>query len=66
VLTTDGEVLIGAAAFGLHADEWLAEATLAVRARVPLDVLVDVVRPFPTVGEAYLPALKELIATARR
>jgi dihydrolipoamide dehydrogenase len=66
VLTTDGEVLIGAAAFGLHADEWLAEATLAVRARVPLDVLVDVVRPFPTVGEAYLPAVKELIATARR
>ena len=65
VLASDGEVLTGAAAFGLHADELLAEATLAVRARVPLAVLADVVRPFPTVGEAYLPAVRQLIASAR-
>jgi dihydrolipoamide dehydrogenase len=61
VLSSDGRALTGAAAFGLHADELLAEATLAVRAAVPLDLLVDVVRPFPTVGEAYLPALQELL-----
>jgi len=65
VLASDGEVLTGAAAFGLHADELLAEATLAVRARVPLQVLADVIRPFPTVGEAYLPAVQQLIASAR-
>jgi dihydrolipoamide dehydrogenase len=65
VLSSDGEVLVGAAAVGLHADELLAEATLAIRARVPLPVLVDVVRPFPTVGEAYLPAVQQLIASAR-
>ena len=66
VLASDGEVLTGASVFGLHADELLAEATLAVKARVPLTVLADVIRPFPTVGEAYLPAVQQLIASARR
>jgi dihydrolipoamide dehydrogenase len=66
VLSSDGEVLTGAAAFGLHADELLAEATLAIKARLPLALLVDVVRPFPTVGEAYLPAVQQLISSARK
>ena len=65
VLTSDGRELLGAAALGLHADEWLAEATLAIRARVALDVLVDVVRPFPTVAEAYLPGVQQLISSAQ-
>ncbi|MCU1601448.1 MAG: pyridine nucleotide-disulfide oxidoreductase dimerization region [Frankiales bacterium] len=65
VLASDGEVLVGASAFGPRADEWLAEATLAIRARVPLAVLRDTIRPFPTVGEAYLPAVSDLIASAR-
>lgn len=65
VVSSDGEVLVGAAAVGLHADEMLAEATLAIRARIPLPVLVDVIRPFPTVSEAYLPAVQQLIASAR-
>ncbi len=63
VLASDGVALVGASAFGPAADEWLAEATLAVRARVPLDVLRDTIRPFPTVGEAYLPAVQDLIAS---
>ena len=62
VLTADAEkaLLIGAAAIGPHADEWIGEAVMAIRAQVPLDVLADVVHPFPTFAMAYEPPLREL------
>jgi dihydrolipoamide dehydrogenase len=59
-LLSDGERLVGAHALGPEAGEWLQQATLAIRARVPLDVLRDTIQPFPTFSEIYLAALKAL------
>ena len=68
-LLSDGERLTGAYALGPEAGEWLQQATLAIRARVPLDVLRDAIQPFPTFSEIYVAALKALrgqIAAARQ
>jgi dihydrolipoamide dehydrogenase len=59
-LLSDGERLTGAYALGPEAGEWLQQATLAIHARVPLDVLRDTIQPFPTFSEIYLTALKTL------
>jgi dihydrolipoamide dehydrogenase len=59
-LLSDGERLVGAYALGPEAGEWLQQATLAIRARVALDVLLDTIQPFPTFSEIYLAALEEL------
>ena len=59
-LLSDGERLTGAYALGPEAGEWLQQATLAIRARVPLDVLRDTIQPFPTFSEIYVAALKSL------
>jgi pyruvate/2-oxoglutarate dehydrogenase complex dihydrolipoamide dehydrogenase (E3) component len=59
-LVSDGERLTGAHALGPEAGEWLQQATLAIRARVPLSVMADVIQPFPTFSEVFLYALTEL------
>jgi pyruvate/2-oxoglutarate dehydrogenase complex dihydrolipoamide dehydrogenase (E3) component len=59
-LVSDGERLTGAYALGPESGEWLQQATLAIRARVPLQVLHDVIQPFPTFSEAFMNALLEL------
>jgi dihydrolipoamide dehydrogenase len=61
-LLSDGERLTGAFALGPEAGEWLQQATLAIRARVPLDVLRDTIQPFPTFSEIYVATLKALRA----
>jgi pyruvate/2-oxoglutarate dehydrogenase complex dihydrolipoamide dehydrogenase (E3) component len=61
-LLSDGERLTGAYGLGPEAGEWLQQATLAIRARVPLAVLTDTIQPFPTFSEIYVGALKDLRA----
>jgi pyruvate/2-oxoglutarate dehydrogenase complex dihydrolipoamide dehydrogenase (E3) component len=53
-------VLNGAVAVGPEAGEWLQQLTLAVRAETPIEVLLDVIPPYPTFSEAVFLALREL------
>jgi dihydrolipoamide dehydrogenase len=64
-LLSDGERLTGAYALGPEAGEWLQQATLAIRARVPLNILGDTIQPFPTFSEIYVAALKSLAGEIR-
>jgi pyruvate/2-oxoglutarate dehydrogenase complex dihydrolipoamide dehydrogenase (E3) component len=59
-LLSDGERLTGAYGLGPEAGEWMQQATLAIRAHIPLDVLTDTIQPFPTFSEIYVAALKGL------
>jgi dihydrolipoamide dehydrogenase len=59
-LLSDGERLTGAYALGPEAGEWLQQATLAVRARVPLELLSDTIQPFPSFSGIYDTAVMEL------
>jgi pyruvate/2-oxoglutarate dehydrogenase complex dihydrolipoamide dehydrogenase (E3) component len=61
-LISDGEVLRGAYGLGPEAGEWMQQATVAIRGRVPLGVLTDTIQPFPTFSEAFHFALAELIS----
>ena len=56
-------VLAGAVAVGPDAASWMSEVTLAIRAKIPVAVLADVVHAFPTYGEALETALRELAGT---
>jgi len=59
-LLSDGTRLTGAYALGAEAGEWLQQATLAIRARVPLEVLSDTIQPFPSFSGIFGSAFKAL------
>jgi len=59
-LLSDGARLTGAYALGPEAGEWLQQATLAIRARVPLEVLSDTIQPFPSFSGIFDSAFKAL------
>ena len=68
-LLSDGEVLTGAYGVGPEAGEWMQQATLAIRARVPLEVVRDTIQPFPSFSEIHFAAIKALrkeVASAPR
>ncbi len=53
-------VLVGAWAVAPLAGEWIHQAALAIRARIPIPTLLDQVAQFPTYTEGYLAALEAL------
>lgn len=59
-LFADETKLTGAVAVGPEAGEWLGQATLAVRAGIPIELLRDTIQPFPTFSEAFVNALIDL------
>jgi pyruvate/2-oxoglutarate dehydrogenase complex dihydrolipoamide dehydrogenase (E3) component len=59
-LLSDGQRLTGAYALGPEAGEWLQQATLAIRAHVPIEVLSDTIQPFPSFSGIYNAALMAL------
>jgi pyruvate/2-oxoglutarate dehydrogenase complex dihydrolipoamide dehydrogenase (E3) component len=60
VADPERRVLTGAVAVGPEAGEWLQQLTLAIRAETPIDVLLDVIPPYPTFSEGVFLALREL------
>lgn len=54
------QVLVGATAVGPEAGEWLQQLTLAIRAEVPVPILLDTIQPFPTFSEGVFFAVREL------
>jgi dihydrolipoamide dehydrogenase len=65
-LLSDGERLVGAYGLGPEAGEWLQQASLAIRARVPIEVMWDTIQPFPSFSEIYWYALKALRAEVKK
>ena len=63
-LISDGQRITGAYALGPDAGEWLQQATVAIRARIPIAIMNDTIQPFPTFSEIYLETLTELTAAA--
>jgi dihydrolipoamide dehydrogenase len=53
-------VIVGAWAVAPLAGEWIHQACMAVRARIPVDTLLDSVFQFPTFSQAYLEALEKM------
>ncbi len=60
VADPERRVLTGAVAVGPESGEWLQQLTLAIRAETPIEVLLDVIQPYPTFSEGIFLALREL------
>jgi pyruvate/2-oxoglutarate dehydrogenase complex dihydrolipoamide dehydrogenase (E3) component len=53
-------VLVGAVCVGPQAAEWLGQFTLAIRAEIKIETLIDTIQPYPTFSEGVFYALQEL------
>jgi pyruvate/2-oxoglutarate dehydrogenase complex dihydrolipoamide dehydrogenase (E3) component len=53
-------ILVGAVAVAPEAGEWIGQLTVAIRARIRIDVMLDTIQPYPTFSEAIFSALQGL------
>jgi pyruvate/2-oxoglutarate dehydrogenase complex dihydrolipoamide dehydrogenase (E3) component len=53
-------VLVGAVCVGPQAAEWLGQFTLAIRAAVPVETILDTIQPYPTFSEGVFYAMLAL------
>jgi pyruvate/2-oxoglutarate dehydrogenase complex dihydrolipoamide dehydrogenase (E3) component len=60
LVDTQRRLLVGAWAVAPQAGEWIHQASLAIRARTPLETMLDQVAQFPTYSESFLTALEKL------
>jgi pyruvate/2-oxoglutarate dehydrogenase complex dihydrolipoamide dehydrogenase (E3) component len=60
IADADKRVLVGATLVGPRSGELLNEVSLALRAQVSLDVLADVIHPFPSFGRIFQYLFHEL------
>jgi pyruvate/2-oxoglutarate dehydrogenase complex dihydrolipoamide dehydrogenase (E3) component len=54
-------ILVGVVCVGPQAAEWLGQFTLAIKAAVPIETLIDTIQPYPTFSEAVFYAVKALL-----
>jgi pyruvate/2-oxoglutarate dehydrogenase complex dihydrolipoamide dehydrogenase (E3) component len=62
---TKERVIVGTVAVGPEAGEWIGQLMLAVRARIPLEILLDTTQPSPTFSEAIFSAPQRARRAAR-
>ncbi len=60
IFDRERRVMVGAWAVAPLASEWIHQAVLAIKAQIPLEVLLDTVAQFPSYSEAYFSALQQL------
>jgi len=60
VADRQAKVLVGAWAVGPLAGEWMQPASLAVRGKIPIDVLADTMLAFPTFTRLFREPIREL------
>ena len=60
IFDSQRRVMVGAWAVAPLASEWIHQAVLAIKAEVPLEVLLGTAAQFPSYSEAFLSGLQAL------
>ena len=61
VADTDHDILVGATIVSPRAGEMLSELTMAIKLRIPVEVLSDTIHPFPSFSRVFQGMFAELV-----